>query len=187
MTSGFKAGSTLIGKWISNKNTLEYLAIWESLHNLQFNYTEFEVIKQEAGTNRFVMSAGQWIQKTLAKGMIVSSGRSGGTFAHKDIASHFAMWLSPEFQIYLINEFHRLKEEENVANLGQWSIQRLLSKINYSIHTDAIKETLIPNTLTASQVNLIYATEADLINVAIFGITAKQWKQKNPSKKREYT
>jgi hypothetical protein len=140
MTTGFKEGSGLIGKWITNKNTLEYLGIWEKLKNPNFNYPEFGVIEQEAGINRFIMSVGQWINRTNASGLIVKAGRYGGTYAHKDIAFHFAMWLSPEFQIYLINEFQRLKEEEQ-KQLG-WSAKRELTKINYRIHTDAIKQNL---------------------------------------------
>jgi hypothetical protein len=183
MTSGFKAGSNLIGKWISNKNTLEYLSIWESLKNPQFNYTEFGVINQDAGSNRFIMSVGQWINKTNAAGLIVKGGRSGGTFAHKDIAFHFAMWLSPEFQIYLISEFQRLKDEESKLINQEWNIQNILTKINYRIQTDAIKETLIPNELTKEQIKAIYASEADLINVALFGMTHQQWKKRYPLKR----
>lgn len=183
MTSGFKAGSNLIGKWISNKNTLEYLSIWESLKNPQFNYTEFGVINQDAGSNRFIMSVGQWINKTNAAGLIVKGGRAGGTFAHKDIAFHFAMWLSPEFQIYLISEFQRLKDEESKLINQEWNIQNILTKINYRIQTDAIKETLIPNELTKEQIKAIYASEADLINVALFGMTHQQWKKRYPLKR----
>jgi hypothetical protein len=183
MTSGFKAGSNLIGKWISNKNTLEYLSIWESLKKPQFNYTEFGVINQDAGSNRFIMSVGQWINKTNAAGLIVKGGRSGGTFAHKDIAFHFAMWLSPEFQIYLISEFQRLKDEESKLINQEWNIQNILTKINYRIQTDAIKETLIPNELTKEQIKAIYASEADLINVALFGMTHQQWKKRYPLKR----
>ena len=138
MTLSFKEGSGLIGKWITNKNTLEYLGVWEKVNNPDFNYPEFGVIGQEAGTNRFIMSAGQWIERTKALGMLVKAGRYGGTYAHKDIAFHFAMWLSPEFQIYLINEFQRLKDDENNRLKLEWNLQRTLSKINYRIHTDAI-------------------------------------------------
>ena len=178
MTTGFKEGSGLIGKWITNKNTLEYLGIWEKLKNLNFNYPEFGVIEQEAGINRFIMSVGQWINRTKASGLIVKAGRYGGTYAHKDIAFHFAMWLSPEFQIYLINEFQRLKEEEQ-KQLG-WSAKRELTKINYRIHTDAIKQHLIPKELTSAETSFIYANEADVLNVALFGMTAKQWREANP-------
>ncbi len=181
MTSGFKEGSGLIGKWITNKNTLEYLGIWEKLNNNHFNYPEFGVIEQEAGVNRFIMSAGQWVERTKACGLLVKAGRYGGTFAHKDIAFHFAMWLSPEFQIYLINEFQRLKEDER-KQLG-WSAKRELVKLNYHIHTDAIKHNLIPKELSAAQTSIVYAHEADVLNIALFGITAKQWREANPDLK----
>ena len=142
MTTTFKEGSGLIGKWISNKNTLEYLGIWENINNPNFNYPEFGVIGQEAGTNRFMMSVGQWIERTNAIGMIVKAGRYGGTYANKDIAFNFAMWLSPEFQIYLVNEFQRLKDDENSRLKLEWNLQRTLAKVNYQIHTDAIKDNL---------------------------------------------
>lgn len=177
MTANFKEGSGLIGKWITNKNTLEYLGIWEKLKNSNFNYPEFGVIEQEAGVNRFIMSVGQWIARTNAIGLIVKAGRYGGTYAHKDIAFHFAMWLSPEFQIYLINEFQRLKEEEQ-KQFG-WSAKRELTKINYHIHTDAIKQNLIPKILTNAETAIVYANEADVLNVALFGVTAKQWRDTN--------
>jgi len=180
MTSGFKEGSGLIGKWITNKNTLEYLGIWEKINNSDFNYPEFGVIEQEAGVNRFIMSIGQWIERTHAKGLIVKPGRYGGTYAHKDIAFHFAMWLSPEFQIYLVNEFQRLKADENDRLKLNWNLNRTLAKINYHIHTDAIKQNLIPAKLSASQTSIIYANDADVLNVALFGITAKQWRDANP-------
>jgi hypothetical protein len=182
MTSGFNEGSGLIGKWMTNKNTLEYLGVWEKINNPNFNYPEFGVIEQEAGINRFIMSVGQWISRTQAMGMLVKAGRYGGTYAHKDIAFHFAMWLSPEFQIYLINEFQRLKSSENDWLKLEWSFQRMLSKVNYHIHTDAIKEKLIPAELTKQQISLVYADEADLLNMALFGITAKQWRIENPDK-----
>jgi len=179
MTAGFNEGSGLIGKWITNKNTLEYLGIWEKINNPDFNYPEFGVINQEAGINRFIMSVGQWINRTQAMGMLVKAGRYGGTYAHKDIAFHFAMWLSPEFQIYLINEFQRLKASENDRLKLEWSFQRMLSKVNYHIHTDAIKEKLIPTELTKQQISFVYADEADLLNMALFGKTAKQWRSEN--------
>lgn len=182
MTATFKEGSGLIGKWISNKNTLEYLGVWEKINNQNFNYPEFGVIGQESGTNRFIMSVGQWIERTSAVGMLAKAGRYGGTYAHKDIAFHFAMWLSPEFQIYLINEFQRLKEDENSRLKLEWNIQRTLSMINYQIHTDAIKEKLIPKEITNAQASIVYANEADLLNVALFGITAKEWREKNKEK-----
>lgn len=179
MTSSFNEGSGLIGKWITNKNTLEYLGVWENINNSNFNYPEFGVINQEAGVNRFIMSVGQWIARTKAIGLIVKAGRYGGTYAHKDIAFHFAMWLSPEFQIYLINEFQRLKDDENSRLKLEWNLQRTLSKVNYHIHTAAIKENLIPNEITKQHTNFVYANEADLLNVALFGITAKEWKDSN--------
>jgi hypothetical protein len=171
MSGSFKEGSALIGKWITNKNTLEYLGIWERIYNPDFNYPEFGVIENSAGINRFVMSVGQWIERTQAKGLLVKAGRYGGTFAHKDIAFHFAMWLSPEFQIHLIKEFQRLKEDE-YQNIG-WTAKRELSKINYRIHTDAVKQNLIPRELTTQQTAIIYANEADVLNMALFGVTAK--------------
>jgi KilA-N domain len=183
MTSSFNEGSGLIGKWITNKNTLEYLGVWEKINNSNFNYTEFRVIGQDAGTNRFIMSVGQWIDRTKANGMLVKAGRYGGTYAHKDIAFHFAMWLSPEFQIYLVNEFQRLKDEENNRLKLDWNFQRTLSKVNYLIHTDAIKENLIPLEITKQQASFVYANEADLLNVALFGITAKDWRENNPNQK----
>lgn len=183
MTSSFKEGSGLIGKWITNKNSLEYLGIWEKINNGSFNYPEFGVIEQEAGTNRFIMSVGQWIDRTDALGLIVKAGRYGGTYAHKDIAFHFAMWLSPEFQIYLINEFQRLKEDETNHQKLEWNFQRTLSKVNYKIHTDAIKENLIPTELSKTQIAIIYASEADVLNMALFGRTAQQWRKENPNVK----
>ncbi|HAH56039.1 MAG TPA: DNA-binding protein [Flavobacterium sp.] len=183
MTKGFNEGSGLIGKWITNKNTLEYLGIWEKINNQNFNYPEFGVINQESGINRFIMSVGQWTERTNAKGMIVKLGKYGGTYAHKDIAFHFAMWLSPEFQIYLVNEFQRLKEDENSRLKLEWNYQRYLTKVNYLIHTDAIKENLIPTEVDKKQSAIIYANEADVLNVALFGKTAKQWREENPNEK----
>ncbi len=183
MTSGFKEGSGLIGKWITNKNTIEYLGIWEKINNPDFNYPEFGVINQEAGVNRFIMSVGQWISRTQALGMVVKAGRYGGTYAHKDIAFHFAMWLSPEFQIYLVNEFQRLKDEESNRLKLEWNFQRHLAKVNYHIHTDVIKEKLIPENLSKQQTSFIYANEADVLNMALFGKTAKQWRDQNPNEK----
>jgi hypothetical protein len=162
---------------------LEYLAIWESINTVDFNYPEFGVIEKEAGVNRFIMSVGQWIGRTGAKGIIVKAGRYGGTYAHKDIAFHFAMWLSPEFQIYLIKEFQRLKENDNDHLKLEWNLQRTLAKVNYRIHTDAIKENLIPKALSKAQISFVYADEADLLNVALFGKTAKQWRDENPTAK----
>ena len=190
MTASFREGSGLIGKWVTNKNTLEYIGVWEKINNPNFNYPEFGVIAQEAGVNRFIMSVGQWIERTNAVGMLVKAGRYGGTYAHKDIAFHFAMWLSPEFQIYLVNEFQRLKDDENNRLKLEWNLQRTLAKVNDYIHTDAIKETLIPKKITKKQISFVYDNEADLLNVALFGVTAKEWRDKNPNKKgnlRDYS
>jgi KilA-N domain len=181
MTGSFKEGSGLIGKWITNKNTLEYLGTWEKINNPGFNYTEFGVIEQESGVNRFIMPVGQWIERTGALSMVVKAGRYGGTYAHRDIAFHFTMWLSPEFQIYLVNEFQRLKQDENDRLKLDWNLQRTLAKVNYHIHTDAIKENLMPKELSKTQTSFVYANEADLLNVALFGTTAKQWRDKNPN------
>ncbi|NGZ89151.1 KilA-N domain-containing protein [Psychroflexus maritimus] len=182
MTASLREGSGLIGKWVTNKNTLEYLGVWEKINNPNFNYPEFRVITQEAGVNRFIMSVGQWIERTNADGMLVKAGRYGGTYAHKDIAFHFAMWLSPEFQIYLVKEFQRLKDDENDRLKLEWNLLRTLAKVNYKIHTDAIKQNLIPSKVTKKQTSFVYADEADLLNVALFGLTAREWRNKNPNK-----
>ncbi len=170
-------GSAIIAKWISNKNTLEYLSVWERIHNEKFNYTEFGVIERESGVNRFSMSIGQWIARTQAIGLLAKSGRYGGSYAHQDIAFHFAMWLSPVFQIYLTKEYQRLKLEEH-QNL-QWNARRELAKVNYHIHTAAIQEHLIPLVLNKQQIHATYASEADLLNVALFGMTAQQWREQH--------
>ena len=164
----------IIFKWLSNKNTIEYLGEWESLYNPDFNYTEFGTIKNAAGSNNFVLSVKQWILSTNAQGIVAKTGRYGGTFAHRDIAYHFGMWISPRFQLLLVREYQRLKAAEQ-AQFG-WSVRRELSKINYHIHTDAIKQNLIPTTLTKQQMSLVYANEADVLNVALFGFTAKEWR-----------
>lgn len=181
MVSGFEGGNSLIEKWIRNKNTIEFLAVWENLHNPNFNSPEFEGIKTEAGLNRFTMSAKQWIQKTNAIGVVASAGRYGGTFAHTDIAFEFGSWLSPEFKLLLIKEFQRLKQDELGRQNLDWDLKRLLSKVNYRIHTDSIKDTIITKLQTPKEKEwLVYAEEADLLNIAVFGITAKQWKESNP-------
>jgi hypothetical protein len=167
----------IIIKWLSSKNTIEYVGEWEALFNPNFNYTEFGTIKNSAGSNNFVLSVKQWIEKTGAIGITAKAGRYGGTYAHKDIAFHFGMWISPRFQLLLVKEFQRLKEDEQKA-LG-WSAKRELAKINYHIHTDAIKHNLIPVALTPKQTSIIYANEADVLNVALFGITAKEWREEN--------
>lgn len=182
MVRGFEDGLVLIEKWLRNKNTIEFIGIWEQLHNPVFNSPEFEGIKNEAGLNRFTLSVKKWIEKTNAIGIVARSGRYGGTFAHKDIAFEFGSWLSPEFKLYLIVEFQRLKEEENRAQSLEWNLQRTLAKINYRIHTDAVKDKLIPPRITKARTNAIYANEADLLNVALFGVTAREWRDANPDK-----
>jgi len=180
MVRNFDGGGSLIEQWLKNKDTVLFLGVWERINNPDFNSLEFEGIKNEAGRNSFFLSAKKLIELTGAKGLIASAGRYGGTYAHRDIAFEFGSWLSPEFKLYLIKEFQRLKDEENNRlNLG-WNLQRTLSKINYRIHTDAIRETLIPPAITKSQVSLVYANEADLLNVALFGQTAKQWRDAHP-------
>lgn len=166
---------------VKKKNTIEFLGIWEELYNDQFDYEEYRNIMQEAGLNRFAMSVKQWVERTHSKGIIAKAGRYGGTYAYKDIAFEFASWVSPKFKLYLIKEFERLKEEER-AQLG-WNAKRELTKINYRIHTDAIKENLIPRELTPQQTSIVYASEADVLNMALFGKTAKQWRDENPEKK----
>jgi hypothetical protein len=173
--------NVVIGNWMRNRNTIEFLGIWETLYNPDFKPLEFEGFKKEAGLNAFTLSPQKWADTTRAIGIISKSGRYGGTFAHKDIAFKFASWISIEFELYVVKEFQRLKEEEQKA-LG-WSAKRELSKINYHIHTDAIKQNLIPFQLTPQQVSVIYANEADVLNIALFGVTAKQWREANPTLK----
>jgi len=170
----------VIFKWMSSKSTIEYLGEWELLYNPNFNYTEFGIIKNEAGTNSFVLSTKNWIEKTNAIGIIAKAGRYGGTYAHKDIAFHFGMWISAKFQLLLVKEFQRLKEEENDRLKLEWNLQRTLAKVNYRIHTDAIKENLIPKELSKKEINFVYANEADMLNMALFGKTAQQWRNENP-------
>jgi hypothetical protein len=181
MVKHFDGGTALIEQWLKNKDTVLFLGVWEQLNNPAFNSNspEFEGIKTEAGRNSFFLSAKKWIEATGAIGLEAKAGRYGGTYAHKDIAFEFGSWLSPEFKLYLIKEFQRLKDEESRTTSLEWSFQRTLSKVNYKIHTDAIKERLIPQQLTKGQTSIIYATEADLLNVALFGITAAQWRQAN--------
>lgn len=169
----------VIIKWLSLKNTIEYLGEWEALYNPAFNYTEFGTIKNSAGSNNFVLSVKQWIEITGAIGIQAKAGRYGGTYAHKDIAFHFGMWISPKFQLLLVKEYQRLKEDENDRLKLSWNLQRTLAKVNYHIHTDAIKDNLIPATLSKEKINFVYADEADMLNMAIFGITAKQWRDAN--------
>jgi hypothetical protein len=176
-----KDGDFFFSNWLRNRNTIEFLGIWERVFNPNFNYAEFDIIKNQAGLHSYRLSAKEWMSKTNAIGIISKTGRYGGTYAHKDIAFEFAMWISPEFKVYLIREFQRLKEEEQ-KQLG-WSAKRELSKINYHIHTDAIKQNLIPQELSSQQTSIIYASEADVLNIALFGMTAKQWRETNPDLK----
>ena len=168
----------IIFRWLSLKSTIEYLGEWEMLYNPDFNCTEFGTNKNAAGSNNFVLSVKTWIERTNAIGIRSKAGRYGGTYAHRDIAYHFGMWISPKFQLLLVKEYQRLKAEEH-QQLG-WSAKRELSKINYRIYTDAIKQNLIPQEVTPVQANIIYANEADVLNVAMFGMTAKQWREANP-------
>jgi len=175
-----KDGEFFISDWLRNRNTVEFLGIWESVFNPGFNYGEFAIIKSQAGLNSYKISVKEWVEKTNAIGLKATAGRYGGTYAHPDIAFEFGMWISPEFKIYLVKEFRRLKDEENDRLQLGWNLQRTLAKINYRIHTDAIRDTLIPPTVTKAQAAVTYATEADLLNVALFGQTAKQWRDANP-------
>ncbi len=173
-----KDGNFFVTDWLRNRNTIEFLGIWEELHNPSFNYGEFAIIKSQAGLNSYKLSVKEWVEKTNAIGITSKAGRYGGTYAHKDIAFEFGMWISPKFKLLLIKEFERLKKEEQ-NKLG-WNAKRELSKINYKIHTSAIKYNLIPDELTKDQINYIYAEEADVLNMALFGQTAKEWRINNP-------
>ena len=180
MVRGF-GDDTMIYSWMRNRNTLEFLGIWEQMNNPDFKGNEFVTFKTQSGLNSFNLTPKKWIEATRAIGIISKAGRyGGGTFAHKDLAFEFGSWLSPEFKLYLIKEFQRLKEDENDRLKLSWNLQRTLAKVNYKIHTDAIKENLIPLLLTKEKTNFIYADEADLLNVALFGKTAKQWRIENP-------
>ena len=187
LTDMVKAGDNsdrtniVIQNWMRRKDTISYLGVWENLHNPDFKSIEFDAIKNASGTNRFILTAKEWIERTGAIGIIAKSGRYGGTYAHKDIAYHFGMWLSPEFNLLVVKEFQRLKEEEQKA-LG-WSAKREWAKINYHIHTDAIKEHLVPQEIDTYHRSLIYANEADVLNVALFGMTAKEWRDAHPEDK----
>jgi len=183
MVKNFDGGSALIENWLKNKDTIMFLGVWEQINNPTFNSLEFEGIKNEAGRNSFYLSAKKWIKKTNAVGVIAKAGRYGGTFAHKDLAFEFGSWLSPEFKLYLIKEFQRLKDDENRRLSLEWNLNRTLSKINYRIHTDAIKEHIIPQNITTKQASLVYANEADVLNMALFGKTAQQWRNDNPDQK----
>ena len=180
MVRGF-GDDTMIYSWMRNRNTLEFLGIWEQMNNPDFKGNEFVTFKTQAGLNSFNLTPKKWIEATRAIGIFSKAGRyGGGTFAHKDLAFEFGSWLSPEFKLYLIKEFQRLKEDENDRLKLSWNLQRTLAKVNYKIHTDAIKENLIPLLLTKEKTNFIYADEADLLNAALFGKTAKQWRIENP-------
>ncbi|MEA2045941.1 MAG: KilA-N domain-containing protein [Euryarchaeota archaeon] len=170
----------LVRNWLRNRNTIEFLGIWEQLNNPDFKPVEFDGIRMQAGLNSFTLTPKQWIEKTGAIGIISKAGRYGGTYAHKDIAFEFASWISVEFKLYLIKEFQRLKDDENRRLSLAWDLNRTLSKLNYRIHTDAIKAHLIPALVTPAQAAITYANEADLLNVALFGQTAKQWRDANP-------
>ena len=176
-----KDGDFFITDWLRNRNTLEYIGIWEKVYNPDFNYGEFAIIKSQSGLNSFKISVKEFVSRTNAISLQAKAGRYGGTYAHKDIAFEFAMWISPEFKIYIVKEFQRLKAAEQ-EQLG-WSAKRELSKINYHIHTDAIQQNLIPKEITKAQANAIYANEADVLNVAMFGQTARQWRENNPALK----
>ncbi len=177
-----KDGDFFISDWLRNRNTVEYLGIWESVYNSNFNYGEFAIIKSHAGLNSYKLSVKEWVEKTNAIGLKATAGRYGGTYAHPEIAFEFGMWVSPQFKIYLVKEFQRLKNEENDRLKLEWNLQRTLAKVNYRIHTDAIKDNLIPKTITNKQTAYVYANEADLLNVALFGITAQEWRDANPDK-----
>ncbi len=175
-----------IQNWMRNRNTIEFLATWEKLYNPNFNRVRFDAVREEAGLNRFVMTPNKWISLTNAIGIRSKAGRYGGTYAHKDIAFEFASWISPEFKLYVIKDYQRLKEDENSRLSLDWNLRRTLSKTNYKIHTDAIKEHLIPAGISEKQKGITYANEADVLNVALFGMTAKEWRDANPDKsKRE--
>ena len=174
-----KDGDFFISDWLRNRNTVEYLGIWETVYNPDFNYGEFATIKSQAGLNSYKLSVKEWVQKTNAIGLKATTGRYGGTYAHPDIAFEFGTWLSPVFKLYFVKEFQRLKNAENDRLKLDWNLQRTLAKVNYQIHTDAIKENLIPNEITKQQASYVYANEADLLNVALFGITAKEWREAN--------
>jgi hypothetical protein len=175
-----KDGEFFISDWLRNRNTVEFLGIWESVHNPAFNYGEFATIKSQAGLNSYKISVKEWVAKTNAIGLHAQAGRYGGTYAHKDIAFEFGMWISPEFKIYLIKEFQRLKDDENQRLSLSWNLNRTLSKLNYRIHTDAIKTHLIPPEVTPARAAMTYASEADILNVALFGQTAREWRDANP-------
>ena len=175
--------SAVIQNWMRNRDVIEFLGLWEKLHNKNFKPIEFEGFKKQAGANSFTMSPKKWIDATSAIGIVSKSGRYGGTYAHSDIAMSFATWISPEFQLYIMKDYRRLKTDENSRLSLNWNLNREISKLNYKIHTDAIKENLILTELTPAQISYTYANEADMLNVVLFGKTAKQWKDENPTVK----
>ncbi|MEI7627632.1 MAG: KilA-N domain-containing protein [Bacteroidota bacterium] len=177
-----KEGVFFISDWLRNRNTIEFIGIWEVVNNQNFNYGEFAIIKSQAGLNSYRLSVKEWVDKTNAIGLQATAGKYGGTYAHIDIAFEFGMWISAEFKIYLIKEFQRLKENESIQLHSEWNIQRILSKVNYKILTDSIKEKIIPHLLTQKEITIIYALEADILNMALFGKTARQWKIENTGK-----
>ena len=177
--------SYVIQNWLRNKSTIEYLGLWEQLHNPDFNYLEFEAIKNEAGTNSFVLTPKKWIEATNAIGIKSKQGRYANTYAHKDIAFEFASWVSPEFKLYVIQDYQRLKADESHKHALDWNVKRLISKANYKIHTNAIKENLIPPNISGKKQGYIYASEADILNLALFGKTAAEWREENPDIKGE--
>lgn len=173
----------VIKNWMRSKDTIEFLGLWEELHNSNFKGVEFDSFRKQAGSNAFTMSPSKWIESTGAIGIVSKSGRYGGTFAHSDIAFEFASWISPEFKLYIIKDYKRLKTEENSKLSLSWNLNREISKLNYRIHTDSIKENLIPPMLTPQQISYTYASEADLLNTVLFGKTGKEWRDSNPSEK----
>lgn len=173
----------VIQNWMRNRNTVRFLGLWESLHNTLFNYLEFEAIEKESGLNSFVLTPKRWIEMTSAIGMTTKQGRFASTFAHKDIAFEFASWISPEFKLYIIKDYQRLKTEENSCQSIKWNLNRELAKINYHIHTDVVKSYLIPENIASTAASFVYSNEADVLNVALFGKTAKMWREENPDLK----
>jgi len=182
MVAKFDGGSTLIDAWLRNKDTIEFLGVWERINNPSFNSAEFDGIRLEAGTNRFRLSVKKWTEDVGGVGLVAKAGRYGGTFAHRDIAFEFGSWLSPEFKLYLITEFQRFKRSEAERGLD-WDVKRALTKVQYRVHTDAVQKHLIPDELTSKEAGFVYATEADLLNKALFGMTAAEWKRQNPGAK----
>ena len=176
------APADIIKNWLRSRSTIEFLGLWESLNNSDFKLVEFDQFKNESGSNSFVLSPKKWIDSTGATGITSSAGRNGGTYAHRDIAFEFASWISPEFKLYIIKDYQRLREDESYRLSKDWNLRRQISKTNYRIHTDSIKENLINNKLTKKQIGFTYADEADVLNVALFGLTSKEWRSRNPDK-----